>query len=289
MPSRILREGIIGSQRINALSPTGEVFYRRLMSVADDYGSFHASVPTLRGALWPTNPESVSEESVRASLAECTRGENPLIKLYSSGGAKYLQITNFNQQIRSKSKFPTPCWEVDNGPLANCDQSAQPSRSRISYPESYSESSQNLSSAAEAVDGKTDSPVAAKAIELEIVAEPADVEVKELSVNVWFEASWAIYWRKVAKEAARKAFKARVKTAESYALVNAALIRQQPEMLAREPQHRPHFSTWLNQERMLDEPSPPQQGGAQRDRNQRRREETKAGLDALDQLRRRGQ
>ena len=38
MPSRILREGINTSPKVNALSPMAELFYRRLMTVADDYG-----------------------------------------------------------------------------------------------------------------------------------------------------------------------------------------------------------------------------------------------------------
>lgn len=35
MPSRILREGILTSERVNALAPLEELFYRRLMSVVD--------------------------------------------------------------------------------------------------------------------------------------------------------------------------------------------------------------------------------------------------------------
>jgi hypothetical protein len=38
MPNRELREGILTSERINALTFPAEVFYRRLMSVVDDFG-----------------------------------------------------------------------------------------------------------------------------------------------------------------------------------------------------------------------------------------------------------
>ena len=36
MPNRILREGILTSERVNALSWEAEVFYRRLMSAVDE-------------------------------------------------------------------------------------------------------------------------------------------------------------------------------------------------------------------------------------------------------------
>ncbi len=48
MPNRILREGILTSERVNLLSWEAEVFYRRLMSVVDDYGRFHAHPALLR-------------------------------------------------------------------------------------------------------------------------------------------------------------------------------------------------------------------------------------------------
>ena len=42
MPNRILRDGILMSPRVNVLSSEAELFYRRLMSVVDDYGRFSA-------------------------------------------------------------------------------------------------------------------------------------------------------------------------------------------------------------------------------------------------------
>ena len=47
MPNRILRDTILRSERVARLSPTAELFYRRLMSVADDYGRYYAN--TLSG------------------------------------------------------------------------------------------------------------------------------------------------------------------------------------------------------------------------------------------------
>jgi hypothetical protein len=77
---------------------------------------------------------------------------------------------------------------------------------------------------------------------------------------VWFEQWWAIYWRKVARRAAEKAFRAHVKTQERFEQVMAATRVQTPTMSARDPDKRPHGATWINGERWNDEPSLPRRG-----------------------------
>lgn len=146
MPSRIVREGINSSPRVNALSFGAELLYRRLMSVADDYGRFHGSPITILGACWPTCPERVSPDQVSGWLNECCEGPKPLIQRYEVNGSKYIEICGFGQQRRSPSKFPEPSQSdpepTGNHPakqmLSNCDQNVGTSRSRIS--KSYSES-----------------------------------------------------------------------------------------------------------------------------------------------------
>ena len=113
MPTRILREGIISSEKVNALSEKGELFYRKLMSVADDYGRFFSNPISILGACYPLRP-SVCEADVKQMLNECiTAG---LVVIY--GGGKYIVILNFGQQTRSKSKFPQP---TDNDLLIKCE------------------------------------------------------------------------------------------------------------------------------------------------------------------------
>ncbi len=156
MPTRLIREAINSSPRVNALTPGAELFYRRLLSVADDYGRFHASPATLRGACWPTCPEKITEAQVTEWLRECSAGERPLVDVYLVGGARYLEISDFGQQKRSKSKFPGPlgetardaitvirkpkeaeappdnnCLAIDNGLQTDAEQLLSTSRSRI--------------------------------------------------------------------------------------------------------------------------------------------------------------
>lgn len=109
MPNRVLREGILDSDAVNSLSWPGEVFYRRLMSVVDDYGRFDARPAVLRSRLYPLKLAAVSESDVSSWLAECQRAG--LVRLYSEpeSGKQYLLFQKFNQHVRAKvSKFPDP-------------------------------------------------------------------------------------------------------------------------------------------------------------------------------------
>ena len=113
MPTRILREGIITSETVNSLSPEAELFYRRLMSVADDYGRYYAHAGILRASCYPLQLENVSESDVKISLEECVNKG----LLHTYGDKKYVYIVNFGQQRRSPSKFPEPSKEEM---LSNC-------------------------------------------------------------------------------------------------------------------------------------------------------------------------
>lgn len=113
MPTRIIREGIITSEAINSLSPQSELFYRRLMSVADDYGRYYAHPSLLRAACYPLQLDKISDKDVKQMLSECIAVD--LLVIYGSG--KYLSITKFGQQTRSKSKFPEP---TDSELLSKC-------------------------------------------------------------------------------------------------------------------------------------------------------------------------
>ncbi|HKB60060.1 MAG TPA: hypothetical protein VKC56_08470 [Gallionellaceae bacterium] len=107
MPNRILREGILTSERVNSLGFEAEVFYRRLMSVADDYGRFHAHPALLRAALFPLKLDAVRDEAMARLLEEVeTAG---LVRTYVVEGKRYLQLLDFRQRVRANaSKFPAP-------------------------------------------------------------------------------------------------------------------------------------------------------------------------------------
>jgi hypothetical protein len=107
VPNRILREGIVTSARIASLTWPAEVFYRRLMSVVDDFGRYHAHPMLLRAACYPMQLDKVSDSDVGKWLGETRKAA--LVRVYESSGAAYLEMLDFRQQVRAKaSKFPDP-------------------------------------------------------------------------------------------------------------------------------------------------------------------------------------
>jgi hypothetical protein len=69
-----------------------------------------------------------------------------------------------------------------------------------------------------------------------------------------FDAFWAVYPRREAKAAARKAFSKAVKTVDPDEIIAGAIrYRSDPN---REDQYTAHAATWLNAERWTDDPLP---------------------------------
>ena len=106
MPNRIVKENLLSSPAITALSFAAEVFFRRLMSVVDDYGLYDARPLVLLPALYPRQLEKVSVGDIKEWLEDCVNVG--LIRLYQAGQDLYLQIVNFGQQIRSAPQYPLP-------------------------------------------------------------------------------------------------------------------------------------------------------------------------------------
>jgi hypothetical protein len=105
MPNRIIREGILDSDEVDKLDVHAELFYRRLMSVVDDYGRFDARPAILRARCYPLRLDKVTEEDIKNYLKACHK----LITIYTAKGKPYLQINNWKQQVRAKySKYPAP-------------------------------------------------------------------------------------------------------------------------------------------------------------------------------------
>lgn len=121
MPNRIIREGILTSERVNALSPNAELFYRRLQSVVDDFGRYTANPTLLRASCYPLKLDSVKEDSISKHLAECVGAR--LIVLYTVADKAFLELQDFRQQVRAKdSKYPSPDGHLRSKCVADAQQ-----------------------------------------------------------------------------------------------------------------------------------------------------------------------
>jgi hypothetical protein len=106
MPSRIIREGWLESERINELDAPAERFFLRLCLRADDYGRFHANPTLLKSSLFPLR-EDVRSTDIPRWLAACEKAG--LVRCYEVDGKRFVEIGRFDQRTRAKvSKFPSP-------------------------------------------------------------------------------------------------------------------------------------------------------------------------------------
>lgn len=132
MPNRILRDGILTSDRVNELDLFQENVYRRLMSVVDDFGRFDGRHEIIRAAIFPLRLDSVTNDMIEQALEACrTLG---LIVRYRIDGKNFLQLSDFRQQVRvMRSKCPEPTQQaIDewNQVRSGCAADAQQVRSR---------------------------------------------------------------------------------------------------------------------------------------------------------------
>lgn len=265
MPNRIIREAILTSERVDVLSPEAEVFYRRILSVADDFGRCDARLAVLIASCYPLRAGIMPQAKVEQLLSECCAGEKPLILRYEVGGKPYLEVQDFRQQLRSaRSRFPSPSDAGAQRLHIGCVATAQPLRT---YSESYSEithAHENAqASGHEAVlpsvnDAPFDPVGGEGAIaEWSLAPEPAvenahvqrtnDAQMRE----GWFEEFWKQYsrWCHRDRKRAKTTFLRLVKSRKLFERILAAIERQSPEMLARPADKRPYAATWLNGER----------------------------------------
>lgn len=121
MPNRILREGILTSERVNSLSWEAGVFYRRLMSAVDDFGRFSAHPSLLQAALYPLKLDTVRDANLERLLALVEQAR--LVRVYEVAGKRYVEMLDFRQQVRSKeSKYPAPAGHLPSTCIADAAQ-----------------------------------------------------------------------------------------------------------------------------------------------------------------------
>jgi hypothetical protein len=146
MPNRILREAIITSRAVSGLSDSGQLFFRCLMSVVDDYGRFEADLDLLRARCFPRQLDRWPLSRVSKALAECGEARSsdgaPLLSVYrvDDSEKEYCQINNFGQRIRenSTSRYPNPPV-IDSTTRRNAAERGGKSPKSESESESYAE------------------------------------------------------------------------------------------------------------------------------------------------------
>ena len=270
MPSRIIREGILDSRAVNALSDQGEILYRRLMSVVDDFGRFVADSDLIRARCFARQLDRWPPSRVSNALAEVSRvladDGQPLVMLYAVGPKRFLEISRFDQRLRMKtSKFPDPSTGMpvtcptDGSHLTDIrrpEVEVEVEAEETQTPESEFALTPKESATSEKSSEVQKEPNTKTTPDHPRLVRPA-VQAETSEAAGWFAQWWAIYWHRDAKKAAQKAFTRNVRTEARFQQVMAATKAQAAFMLSKEKTFRPLGATWLNGERWEDELSAP--------------------------------
>jgi hypothetical protein len=111
MPNRVLRDGLIYSSAVSAVSEFAELLYLHMIVSADDFGLIEWTPAYLRGKCVPTRDWSI--EKICALQTELEAQQ--LVRIYESAGKRYAAITKWIQRrFAKKSKCPMPPWGMEH-------------------------------------------------------------------------------------------------------------------------------------------------------------------------------
>ena len=114
MPNRVIRDGILVSERVNSLSIEAELFYRRLMSVVDDFGRYSANPTLLRSSVFPLKPDLYGESRISEFIRECESAN--LIVVYEVAGRRYRTARFSPADARDAIQVPATCQPYTRHP-----------------------------------------------------------------------------------------------------------------------------------------------------------------------------
>jgi hypothetical protein len=128
MPTRLIRESILNSQRVALLDHKSRWFYLGLLLLADDEGRLEfLSTKLLNGKIFPH--ESIIDDKMDIFALNCVAAG--LAQVYEVNGKIYVQLHDYRQQIRAASKYPNPpCIADAKQTLSTCLADAQQLLSR---------------------------------------------------------------------------------------------------------------------------------------------------------------
>lgn len=242
--------------------PWARLLFIAMWNWADDQGRGTANPKELAGFAFP-NDDHIDSTSIRRMLVEVSNAFGVI--LYRVGRRTYYAIPSWNdhQKIDRKSgpKCPLPedgePWDPD--PDRTSDQQKDdesPTKPRLVVEDSTSTQGvlyepSGTGTGEQGNRGTTTSVTA----DAETHEEPPPAKPAKPDEAAEFETWWKVWPRKVAKDAARKAYRSarRKKVTADHLLTSATAQVAAWKAAGKEQEFIPHASTWLNQARYNDE------------------------------------
>lgn len=222
---RTIKPDFCTSADTGALSRDARLFFVQLLTDVDDEGRCIYIPKRIAGALYPFD-DDVGAAEITLWVKECVA--RSMLEVYEVAGRRYLRVVNFGQHQRvnhpSPSRLPPP--PEDFGGF-------------LEFPEGFPPEVE---------------------VEMEQGTGNREVERAPEGYAASFDDFYAAYPRKVAKDAARKAWdKAIRRTPPGRILAGAERFASDPNL--PEKQFVPYPATWLNAGSWDDEPQPPRTNG----------------------------
>jgi hypothetical protein len=109
MPKRFLKPTIRQSKRWNTASYFAQSLFIRLITIADDYGRYEADYRLLSNEAFPYgSPEGKNVEVSQVESAFKELQDSGMINRYEANGNWYFEINNWQERVRSASRYPDP-------------------------------------------------------------------------------------------------------------------------------------------------------------------------------------
>lgn len=103
----LVRSGIVDSERVCALKPATQLFFRNILHVCDGAARFEADADRLRTVLYGRSLHVVAKRDVARWMTECHLAG--LIRLYTRSGRGYGEVINYGQRDTKRRKlYPGP-------------------------------------------------------------------------------------------------------------------------------------------------------------------------------------
>jgi hypothetical protein len=103
----LVRAGIVDSERVCALKPATQLFFRNLLHVCDGAARFEADADRLRTVLYGRSLHVVAKRDVARWMADCHLAG--LVRLYTRSGRGYGEVINYGQRDTKRRKlYPGP-------------------------------------------------------------------------------------------------------------------------------------------------------------------------------------
>lgn len=243
MPNRIVRDGFLDSEAINALGDAAECFYHRLLLAADDAGRMDGRVEMLRARLFPLSSRRASD--VEKQLSECVA--KGLVIPYEWNGKPFVQLAKWQRCspcVTSKYPWKDGSHRIEYVRRETRDGDKEFVVSSLSHTEGI----------AHPLD-----PLSHECPETETYTK---TETKT-ALRAGFARFWEKWPKRVARAEAERAWLRLAPGADLEAAILTAVAAQsaRQEWAAEGGKFIPHPATWLNGRRWEDQgfvkPSPP--------------------------------